>query len=109
MFCDKHNINLAVFIFLKTYVCKHKSKHKIQNIEPKPTQKNWPIDCFLFDSKATIYYALKNHALFVSVSFQKSNAENHKHFFIEFNLLIAKTNWTQSTLRECSTLTMRVQ
>ena len=43
MFCDKHNINLAVFIFLKTYVCKHKSKHKIQNIEPKPTQKNWPI------------------------------------------------------------------
>mgnify|MGYP007015781436 CR=1 FL=1 len=28
MFCDKHNLNLDVLIFLKTYVCKHESKHK---------------------------------------------------------------------------------
>ena len=34
-------MNLAVLIFLKTYVCKHELKHKRQNIEPKPTQKNW--------------------------------------------------------------------
>ena len=33
---DKHNMNLSVLIFLKTYVCKHESNH----IEPKPTQKN---------------------------------------------------------------------
>jgi hypothetical protein len=25
----KHNMNLAVLIFLKTYVCKHESKHEI--------------------------------------------------------------------------------
>ena len=28
MFCDKHNMNLAVLIFLKTYVCKHESKNE---------------------------------------------------------------------------------
>ena len=28
MFYDKHNINLDVLIFPKTYVCKHESKHK---------------------------------------------------------------------------------
>ena len=48
--------------------------------------------CFLFDSEATICSALKNHELYVSASFQKFIVENHKHFFIEFNLLIAKTN-----------------
>ena len=35
-------MNLAVLIFLKTYACKQESKHKRLNIEPKPTQKNWP-------------------------------------------------------------------
>ena len=33
-------MNLAVLIFLKTYVCKHESKHERKHIEPKPTQKN---------------------------------------------------------------------
>ena len=28
MFIDKHNMNLSVLIFLKTYVCKHESKHE---------------------------------------------------------------------------------
>ena len=41
---DKHNINLAVLILFKTYVCKHESKRERKHIELKPTQKNWPID-----------------------------------------------------------------
>ena len=36
---DKHNINLVVLIFFKTYVCKHESKRERKHIE----QKNWPI------------------------------------------------------------------
>ena len=39
---DKHNINIAVLIFFKTYVCKHESRHERKYIELKPTQKNWP-------------------------------------------------------------------
>jgi len=41
---DKHNINLAVLIFFKTYVCKHESKRERKHIELKRTQKNWPTD-----------------------------------------------------------------
>ena len=37
---DKHNMDLAVLIFLKTYVCKHEYKHKRYHIVPKPMQKN---------------------------------------------------------------------
>ena len=36
---DKRNINLAVLIFFKTYVCKHESKRERKHIEIKPTQK----------------------------------------------------------------------
>ena len=39
---DTHNINLAVLIFFKTYVCKHKSKRERKHIELKPMQKKWP-------------------------------------------------------------------
>ena len=39
---DKHNINIAVLIFFKTYVCKHEFKSERKHIELKPTQKNWP-------------------------------------------------------------------
>ena len=35
MFINKHNINLAVLICPKTYVCKHESKQERQHIEQK--------------------------------------------------------------------------
>ena len=44
---DKCNMNLAVLIFLITYVCKHESKHERWHVEPKPTQTNCSSICYL--------------------------------------------------------------
>ena len=63
---DKHNMNLVVLIFLKTYVCKHESKHKRKHIEPKPAQKN----CSIMDTKCA------NFALLISCICGKNNETN---------------------------------
>ena len=51
---DKHNINLAVLIFFKIYVCKHESKRERKHIELKPTQKNWSIEPKLTQKNCSI-------------------------------------------------------
>jgi hypothetical protein len=62
-FSNKHNMNLAVLMFFKTYVCKHESKHERKHIELKPTQKNWPSKCD-FINTMSLFFSYKPSSIF---------------------------------------------
>ena len=63
---DKHNINLAVLIFFKTYVWKHESKRERKHIELKPTQKNWPFDLKYIFLMQYAYLCILKYKLLIS-------------------------------------------